>query len=228
LNTTWIAQELFAANVPPHLLSVIVKRAASTPPRAALRAPEGDPPELVRLNVMTALGEFTAVENVPGLGARLRVAGLTTVVFTGKVRTSAPEEHTILAVFCPGVVDLKVKANTQGVFAGMIAGQVVFVGSAVSSAPLGRHDTAKADVVVVTDAVMGTLVFTSTGLGTVPGTTLNVPGVLPVPDKETVRPVPIVSVPLTPPTEGGAKLTEILQVADGTLQVVPTITKPGL
>jgi hypothetical protein len=59
------------------------------------------------------------------------------------------------------------------------------------------------------------------------GVAVNVPGVLPTPLKETVRPPATVRVPLATPAAVGENTTEIVQLAAGVEQVVPMIANAG-
>jgi hypothetical protein len=90
LYTTWIAQVVSGASKPTHLLSVIAKSAALTPPSAVIRAPVAEPPVLATLKVMAALGEPTAAENAPRLGVITKLVGLEGAVPTPLKETVRP------------------------------------------------------------------------------------------------------------------------------------------
>jgi hypothetical protein len=157
LKTTWIAQVVRGAKGTTHLLSVIAKSVSLVPPSAGLRMPNVEPPILATLNVMAALVKPTLAENEPRFGVMAKLAGVTTVGVTGTVFTTPAEPHTMLSTLSPGVLALNVKAYTQGVFAAMVAAQVVFAGSGVRSAPLGRHSRSVTTPVAVTVTETGTL-----------------------------------------------------------------------
>ena len=110
LNTTWISQIPSDTSGTTHLLFRIVNWSALAPASAVLNVPDTDPPTLARLKMTASLVEPTATENVPGLGVRLKLAGVTTVGPTSTVLVSVPAEHTILSFLSPGVVALNVNA----------------------------------------------------------------------------------------------------------------------
>jgi hypothetical protein len=109
----------------------------------------------------------------------------------------------------------------------MVPVQVVVAGAAVRSAPLGRHDRSVRAVVAVTVTETGRLAFTSTVVGITDGVRVNVPGGLPVPLNETVRPGATVRIPLAAPTDAGENLTEIVQLVAAVPQVVLSMRNPA-
>ena len=139
LNTTWTVQVASAASGSTQPSLVMTNSVALAPPITLVRTPEVVPPALPTLKIVTWLVAPTAAENEAGLGAMVRIGGVTTVVVTDTFLTVVPPLHTMVSVLSPAVAALNEKPKAQGAFAGTVARQVVFVGSAVTLALLGTQ-----------------------------------------------------------------------------------------
>lgn len=180
---------------------------ASVPVRVVERLPEVVPPLLPTLNVMAKLGTPSAEEKVPADGVIEIEAGVGTVVVIATVLEVPPALHTMLSFFGPAVVALKMKPYWQVPAAASVPVHVRAVGSRARSAPLGRHVSPVRAPVLVMVTTMGTAWFTGTVAGKPGEVAVKEPGVRPLPDSVTVRPLATVSVPLAAPATVGLKVT---------------------
>jgi hypothetical protein len=156
LNTTWIVQVSSESSGSTQPSFVITNSVALAPPITLVKTPEAVPPALPTLKIVTWLVAPTSAENEAGVGAMVRIGGVTTVVVTDTFLTVVPPLHTMVSGLGPAVAALNVKPKAQGMFAGTVAGQVVFVGSAVTLALLGTQARPGMAPVAVTVTVNGT------------------------------------------------------------------------
>lgn len=193
-----------------------------------VRVPEAVPPLLPTLNVIAKLDAPSGAEK-GALGGVMEIeAGVGTFVLRATVLDVLPALHTMLSVFAPAVVALKMKPYWQVAPAASAPAHVVLatVGSAARSAPLARQVSPVRAPVLVMVTATGTAWFSATVAGKPTDVAVKEPGVLPFPDSVTDRPDATVSVPLAAPTTAGVNVTEMVQLAEGVAQVVVETANP--
>jgi hypothetical protein len=109
LNTTAIVQLASGTSGTTHLLSVAVNSAALAPSNAVAKIPVAVPPALPTLKVITVLVSPMVAENGAGVGLMVKIGGVTAVVVTVTFLTVVPALHTMVSLFGPAVVALKMK-----------------------------------------------------------------------------------------------------------------------